>query len=159
MPLCAGLALATSERRIKMIDKAIEEPFEANISGKVSDERFVKMTDNYEKEQKELLELVADGNKINAGCRAKQGGFEAADEGTSGLHGHPAAHPGDCQCADTAYRSPQQGQKNKKGEGGHLPYCRRTVHPADGTGAADGDGGDTPKPAAVRNFCIKQNTV
>ena len=59
----------------------------------------------------------------------------------------------------TAYRSPQQGQKNKKGEGGHLPYCRRTVHPADGTGAADGDGGDTPKPAAVRNFCIKQNTV
>lgn len=24
---------------------------------------------------------------------AKQGGFEAADEGTSGLHGHPAAHP------------------------------------------------------------------
>ena len=56
-------SLATSERRIKMIDKAIEEPFEANISGKVSDERFVKMTDNYEKEQKELLELVADGNK------------------------------------------------------------------------------------------------
>ena len=56
-------SLATSERRIKMIDKAIEELFETNISGKVSDERFVKMTDNYEKEQKELLELVADGNK------------------------------------------------------------------------------------------------
>lgn len=56
-------SLATSERRIKMIGKAIEELFEANISGKVSDERFVKMTDNYEKEQKELLELVADGNK------------------------------------------------------------------------------------------------
>ena len=56
-------SLATSERRIKMIDKAIEELFEANISGKVSDERFVKMTDNYEKEHKELLELVADGNK------------------------------------------------------------------------------------------------
>lgn len=63
-------SLATSERRIKMIDKAIEELFEANISGKVSDERFVKMTDNYEKEQKELLELVADGNKKIAGCRA-----------------------------------------------------------------------------------------
>lgn len=56
-------SLATRERRIKMIDRAIEELFEANISGKVSDERFVKMTDNYEKEQKELLELVADGNK------------------------------------------------------------------------------------------------
>ena len=56
-------SLATGERRIRMIDKAIEALFEANISGKVSDERFVKMTDNYEKEQKELLELVADGNK------------------------------------------------------------------------------------------------
>lgn len=46
-----------------MIDKAIEELFEANISGKITDERFVKMTDNYEKEQKDLLELVADGNE------------------------------------------------------------------------------------------------
>ena len=53
---------ALVRRTCKMIDKAIEELFEANISGKVSDERFVKMTDNYEKEQKELLELVADGN-------------------------------------------------------------------------------------------------
>lgn len=55
--------IATSERRIQAIDKAIEELFEANISGKITDERFVKMTANYEKEQKGLLELVADGNK------------------------------------------------------------------------------------------------
>ena len=34
--------IATSEWRIKMIDKAIEELFEANISGKVSDERLEK---------------------------------------------------------------------------------------------------------------------
>lgn len=56
-------AISTSERRIQAIDKAIEGLFEANISGKITDERFTKMTANYEKEQRELLELVADGKK------------------------------------------------------------------------------------------------
>ena len=51
--------ITTSERRIQ----AIEELFEANISGKITDERFTEMTANYEKEQRELLELVADGKK------------------------------------------------------------------------------------------------
>ena len=55
--------ITTSERRIQAIDKAIEGLFEANISGKITDERFTKMTANYEKEQKELLKLVADGKK------------------------------------------------------------------------------------------------
>ena len=55
--------ISTSERRIQAIDKALEGLFEANISGKITDERFAKMTANYEKEQKELLELVADGKK------------------------------------------------------------------------------------------------
>lgn len=55
--------IATSERRIQAIGKAIEGLFEANISGKITDERFTKMAANYEKKQKELLELVADGNK------------------------------------------------------------------------------------------------
>lgn len=55
--------ISTSERRIQAIDKAIEGLFEANISGKITDERFAKMTANYEKEQKDLLKLVADGKK------------------------------------------------------------------------------------------------
>ena len=55
--------ISASERRIQVIDKAIEGLFEANISGKITDERFAKMTANYEKEQKELLKLVADGKK------------------------------------------------------------------------------------------------
>ena len=50
--------ITTSERRIQAIDKAIEGLFEANISGKITDERFTKMTANYEKEQKELLKLL-----------------------------------------------------------------------------------------------------
>ncbi|WP_417181931.1 recombinase zinc beta ribbon domain-containing protein [Agathobaculum sp.] len=42
------------EQRIRQIDKAIEELFEANICGKITDERFIKMTASYEKEQKNL---------------------------------------------------------------------------------------------------------
>ena len=33
------------------------------MARKITDERFTKMTANYEKEQKDLLELVADGKK------------------------------------------------------------------------------------------------
>ena len=55
--------ITASERRIQAIDKAIEGLFEANLTGKITDERFTKMTANYEKEQKELLEIVADGKK------------------------------------------------------------------------------------------------
>ena len=51
------------QQDIQAIDKAIEGLFEANISGKITDERFAKMIANYEKEQKDLLELVADGKK------------------------------------------------------------------------------------------------
>lgn len=65
-------SIDASERRIKTIDKAIEGLFEANISGKITDERFMKMTANYEKEQKGLFELVADGNgKLQAAEQSK----------------------------------------------------------------------------------------
>ena len=56
-------SIIASERRIKAIDKAIEGLFEANISGKITDERFMKMTANYEKEQRNLIEQVAESNK------------------------------------------------------------------------------------------------
>lgn len=46
------------EQRIRQIDKAIEELFEANISGKIMDERFVKMTASYEEDQKNLTASV-----------------------------------------------------------------------------------------------------
>lgn len=55
--------ITASEQRVQTIGKAIEGLFEANISGKITDERFTKMTANYETEQKELLELIADGKK------------------------------------------------------------------------------------------------
>ena len=48
---------------VALLHKVREEQFDANISGKNTGERFVKMTANYKKEQKELLELVADSHK------------------------------------------------------------------------------------------------
>lgn len=46
------------EQRIRQIDKAIEELFKANICGKITDKRFIKMTASYEKEQKNLTASV-----------------------------------------------------------------------------------------------------
>ena len=44
--------------RIREIDKLIERLYEDNISGKLSDERFARMTANYETEQGMLMEEV-----------------------------------------------------------------------------------------------------
>ena len=51
-------SIGKGEQRIRQIDKAIEELFEANICGKITDERFIKMTASYEKEQKNLTASV-----------------------------------------------------------------------------------------------------
>ena len=47
-----------SRRRIKELDMLIERIYEDNVLGKISDERFYRMSANYEKEQKELLVAV-----------------------------------------------------------------------------------------------------
>ena len=47
-----------AQKRISELDKLIEGLYEYNLLGKVSDERFYRMSANYEKEQKELLAAV-----------------------------------------------------------------------------------------------------
>ena len=47
-----------AQKRIAELDKLIEGLYEYNLLGKVSDERFYRMSANYEKEQKELLAAV-----------------------------------------------------------------------------------------------------
>ena len=47
-----------SKRRIKELDMLIERIYEDNVLGKISDERFYRMSANYEKEQKELFAAV-----------------------------------------------------------------------------------------------------
>ena len=47
-----------NKHRIKELDMLIERIYEDNVLGKISDERFCRMSANYEKEQKELLAAV-----------------------------------------------------------------------------------------------------
>ena len=50
--------IEASKKRIKELDKLIERIYEDNVLGKISDDRFYRMSANYEKEQKELLTAV-----------------------------------------------------------------------------------------------------
>ena len=52
--------LEQSQARIAKLDDIIQRLYEDNISGKVSDERFAKMTANYEAEQHTLESRVAE---------------------------------------------------------------------------------------------------
>lgn len=48
-----------AKARMAKLDTIIQRLYEDNVEGKISDERFMKMTSNYETEQKQLLERVA----------------------------------------------------------------------------------------------------
>lgn len=51
--------LEQSQARIRKLDEIIQRLYEDNIEGKISDERFAKMSENYEVEQKTLECRVA----------------------------------------------------------------------------------------------------
>lgn len=52
------------QHRIKKLDDIIQNLYEDNIDGKVSDERFAKMTANYESEQKTLSVRASELNEV-----------------------------------------------------------------------------------------------
>lgn len=52
--------LEQSQVRIRKLDDIIQRLYEDNIEGKISDERFAKMTESYEAEQKTLENRVAE---------------------------------------------------------------------------------------------------
>ena len=56
-------AVENGTKRIAEIDRLIEKVFEQNATGVLSDERFAKMLQNYEKEQKALTQEVADNQQ------------------------------------------------------------------------------------------------
>lgn len=56
-------AVESGTKRIAEIDRLIEKVFEQNASGVLSDERFAKMLQNYEAEQKALTQEVADNRQ------------------------------------------------------------------------------------------------
>ena len=57
-------AVENGTRRIAEIDRLIEKVFEQNAGGVLSDERFSKMLQSYEKEQKALTQEVEETRQI-----------------------------------------------------------------------------------------------
>ena len=55
--------LQKDERRSKEIDSIIQKLYEDNLLGKISDERFVKLSQSYEEEQKQLQTSISDLTK------------------------------------------------------------------------------------------------
>ena len=51
--------LSQAQRRMEELDRPFQRLYEDNVSGKISDERFTKLSGGYEAEQKELQEKVA----------------------------------------------------------------------------------------------------
>lgn len=51
--------LSQAQRRMEELDRLFQRLYEDNVSGKISDERFTKLSGGYEAEQKELQEKVA----------------------------------------------------------------------------------------------------
>ena len=58
--------LEQAQTRIRKLDDIIQRLYEDNLEGKVSDERFARMTANYEEEQKGLESRVAELKKLLA---------------------------------------------------------------------------------------------
>lgn len=58
--------LEQAQSRIRKLDDIIQRLYEDNLEGKVSDERFARMTANYEEEQKGLESRVAELKKLLA---------------------------------------------------------------------------------------------
>ena len=55
--------LERSKKRITELDKMIERIYEDNVLGKITDERFYRMSASCEKEQNELLAAVEHGEQ------------------------------------------------------------------------------------------------
>ncbi len=60
----AEQTLVKSRKRATEIDRIIARLYEDNILGKLSDERFMKLSDGYEQEQAELTKLIAEQEEV-----------------------------------------------------------------------------------------------
>ena len=60
----AKKTISKSEKRIAELDKLFAKLYEDNVSGKISDERFEVLSQNYENEQKQLKATVAELSKF-----------------------------------------------------------------------------------------------
>lgn len=56
-------AFESGKRRIEELDVIISRIYEDNILGKISNERYMRMSAGYEKEQKDLIQTIADSEQ------------------------------------------------------------------------------------------------
>lgn len=68
--------LETAKARVSKLDGIIQRLYEDNIEGKVSNERFVKLTDTYEAEQKDLERRIAELQSFMANAKNESLGIE-----------------------------------------------------------------------------------
>jgi site-specific DNA recombinase len=57
------LALGKAKTRFSELDNIIQKLYEDNLNGKISDDRFMKLSENYEKEQTELKQFIEKANQ------------------------------------------------------------------------------------------------
>ena len=150
--------ITTGERRIQVIDKAIEGLFEANISGKITDERFTEMTANYEKEQREPLELVVDGKKNLSDAEQTMVDLMLL---MKALRDYTDIRQLTPEIVNALIRRIEVRSKDKETKKVKVDILqsRWAILCSYGKRDAGGNGGDSPNPTAVQIFCIKQNTV
>lgn len=87
------------------------------------------MTDNYEKEQKELLELVADGNKKLQDAEQNKVDFKLLMKALRDYTDIRQLTPEIVNALIRRIEVHSKDKKNKKEKGGHLPYCRSDCSP------------------------------
>ncbi len=63
--------LEQSEARVQKLDGIIQKLYEDNLDGKISDDRFAKMSANYEAEQK-ALEATALASSLHLAALSKE---------------------------------------------------------------------------------------
>ncbi len=68
--------LEAAKARVSKLDGIIQRLYEDNIEGKVSDERFAKLTDTYEAEQRELERRIAELQSFMANAKNESLGVD-----------------------------------------------------------------------------------
>lgn len=91
--------ILNGNKRIKEIDRNISSLFEKNVSGMISDERFMMMTAEFETEQRSLKKAVADAEEQRQ-SRARRCECANASERVSQVFGNAGAYPGNCKYDD-----------------------------------------------------------
>ncbi len=69
--------LEQANARMRKLDEIIQKLYEDNLDGKISDDRFAKMTASYEQEQAELSTRMAELNEHLSSAKAKTDGVNS----------------------------------------------------------------------------------